>query len=124
MLPKKVREAIILGVSIWIAGALSLAIFGQRIYFSEYAVPVSFIIIPAMIIIARWHFRDIESNLLSYSGLRLGVVTAIQSLLDGVIVFGIGWPPLSQSAYEILPLALLTAYFWMLVIPWWQGHQI
>ena len=83
-----------LGVSVWISGALLVVIFGQRNFFSDYAVPVSFITIPAMIIIARWHFRDIESNLLSYSGLRLGVVvTAIQTLLDGVIVFGIGWPP-------------------------------
>ena len=111
----------------WIAGALIVIAFGRNSLITILAIPVALLTAPAMWLITRLHLRDVPRNEYSYAGLRLGViVTAVQCLLDSAglsIIFQYGYPSFSQVARETLVVALIVAYFWMLVVPWWEGKR-
>ncbi len=123
----KTREAMVLGLGLWIAGAFIIVSFGGNPLFSVLAIPVALLTAPAMWLATRLHLRDVPGNECSYAGLRLGViVTAVQCVLDSAglaAIFRFGYPLLLQPARETLAVALIVAYFWMLVVPWWEGKR-
>lgn len=124
----KVREATAFGIGIWVAGALAVLSFGQASWFSSLAVPVAVLTAPFMWLVARFHLRDVSPDERAFAGLRLGaIVTAVQCPLDAATLWGIfrlDWLPLPLAARKSLVLGLIVAYFWMLVVPWWEGRRI
>lgn len=126
-MPAKVREAILLGIGVWVAGAWVIVAIGQSPYFATLAIPVAFLTAPAMWLLARWHLRNVPTTERAYAGLRLGaIVTATQCLLDSVgllVIARLGWPSLSPAAREVLPVALTIGYFWMLTVPWYASRR-
>jgi len=123
----KAREAIVLGIGIWIAGAVLFAAFTQMPGFSTLVLPITFLTAPAMWLVARFHLRNVALEERVHAGLRLGaIITATQCLLDGgalFVIFRAGRPAFSPAAREATTVAMAVGYFWMLVVPWWEGKR-
>ena len=124
----KTCEAIALGLGLWIAGALLIVLFGGRLLIPILVFPVALLTAPAMWWGTRLYLRDVPGQECAYAGLRLGViVVAVQCVLDSAglsVIFQFGEAFLSPAASETLVVGLIAAYFWMLVVPGWEGKRM
>lgn len=121
----EVLEAFLIGMGIWVGGALVIAIFGWAPWFPNIAVPLAFLTAPAMYMITKFHLRNVLKEGQMYAALRLGIiVNTVQFPLDALGSFMIFnyqlLPPIAQEA--IVP-ALMIGYFFMLIVPWWAGNR-
>ncbi|MCJ7616559.1 MAG: hypothetical protein MUO43_08495 [Desulfobacterales bacterium] len=123
----KTQGALVIGIVIWVAGALMIMLFGQSSFFPLVVVPAAFLAAPTMYIITKFYLRDVPVEEHIYAATRLGVaVTAVQFPLDAMgwfAIFNFGYPPLTLATREAVFIALEVGYFWLLVIPWWVGKR-
>ncbi|MFQ6087970.1 MAG: hypothetical protein ACE5K0_03605 [Candidatus Methanofastidiosia archaeon] len=123
----KALEALVIGVAIWIAGALMIILFGQASFFPMAAVSAAFLAAPLMYIMTRFHLREIPVEKYAYVATHLGIaVSAVQFPLDALgflAIFKLGYPPLTLATREAIILALEVGYFWLLIVPWWVGKR-
>jgi hypothetical protein len=124
---KKKLEALVVGILIWLAGALLITLFGQSPFFPVAALPAAFMAVPAMYVITRLYLRNIPLDERRIAAIRLGViVTAVQFPLDTLgwlVILKLGFPPLTAAAREAVILSLEVGYFWLLIVPWWAGNR-
>ncbi len=122
----QLRSGILWRVGLWLIGAVLLAVTGPMSVFPRLAVPVAFLTLPAIWVVARFHLRHLPRSEQSHAGLQLGAaIVAVQFVLDFIgwlVIFYAGWPPLSHAAREATVLALYVGYLWMLVVPWGVGN--
>jgi len=126
-MPNKTKEAIFIGLSIWVVGFLALLMVGQHPVFSLVAVPAAFLTAPLMYFLTKFHLCDVPAKERAYAAMRLGVlILLVQFPLDAIgllSMFKFNYPALSQTAKESVVLALEVGYFWLLLVPWWVGKK-
>lgn len=124
----KSRQAVVIGLALWVAGAGAVILLGPLPFFAGTAPTATLLLAPpAMYFVARFHLRDVSPSMCVATGLRLSVVvTAIQLPLDAMGLVSIqqfGFPSLDSTARLSAMLALQVGYFWMLLVPWWVGWK-
>ncbi len=123
----KTLEALIIGVVIWVVGASMIVVFGDATFFSLAVIPTAFLVAPLMYVITKFHLRDILTAERTQAAMRLGIiVTGTQFPLDALgwlMIFHLGYPPLSEAAREMIILALEIGYFWLLIVPLWTEKR-
>ncbi|PIU89963.1 MAG: hypothetical protein COS63_04385 [Anaerolineae bacterium CG06_land_8_20_14_3_00_57_67] len=125
---RKTAEGLVIGIVIWIAGALIIILLGQSPYFPLAALPSAFLAAPLMYGVTRFHLRGVPVAERTTTATILGMtVAAVQFPLDALgwfIITNLGYPPLSQVARDAGVLGLLIGYFWLLVMPYWTASAI
>lgn len=122
---RKTLKGLVIGVVIWIVGALLIILLGQASYFPLAALPCAFLAAPLMYGVTRFYLRGVPVAEQTVTATILGViVAAVQFPLDAVgwfVITNLGYPPLSQAARDAIVLGLLVGYFWLLVMPRWAA---
>jgi len=123
----KSREALITGLAIWIAGAISVLVLGSTPSFTSIAIPAAFLTAPLMWFLVGFHMRDVVPDARVLVALRFGViVTAAQAVLDAAGLyteFRFRWLGLSNAAREVIVLGLLIGYACMLLVPLLHAYR-
>ena len=124
---RKALEALVIGVAVWVAGMLLIALLGEAQYFAPAAIPAAFVALPLMYSLTKFHLRDVPAAERTSAAIQFGVlVTAVQFPLDALgwlAIVKFGYPPSGEAARQMLMIGLEIGYFWMLGVPYWVGKR-
>ena len=122
----KNTEALIVGFLIWVLGVIAVTFFSKFDIFLIIAIPVTFLVIPAIFLLTKFHLRNVEDKEKEKVATEFGIIiTLIQFPLDALWWFLSSKinSPVPRDVSTMIAILLPIGYFWLLAVPWWIGKK-